>query len=93
MKEYFQNIEQFNNYPPKSNSEKSPELKLIEFSMTSRDDVETVLPESLQYLRNEISFNRKDNFSMKKTEKEISNKVLIMPIVFIKLRLDPIQSC
>lgn len=83
IKDYFENIGQFNNYSPSANTEKSKELKLIEFSMRSRDDLETVLPESLQYMKNEIIYNFKEHTPLIKKENDSSKRVLIMPIVLI----------
>lgn len=91
MEEYFSNIKGFNNYPP-DKGEKSEELKLIEFGYRSRQEIQTVLPESLQYLkgtallndtRNHKDERNSDQSNIKITQEEGSKKVFIMPLVDI----------
>jgi hypothetical protein len=81
MTDYFENIAQFNNYPPEQ-EQKSEELKLIEFGYRSRQDLETALPESLQHLKEDLLLKGKDeNNEIKEKPILESKKVLIMPIV------------
>jgi len=80
----------FNNYAPE-NSEKSEDLKLIEFNKRSREDFETILPEAIQHMKNEINFKSKMN-EKSSSDRDSSNKVLIMPIVIKSSYPGPIQS-
>ena len=86
MTDYFENIAKFNNFAPKSNTDKSEELKLIEFSMKTKENFETILPESLQHMKNDIinknllKLNKTSNNDTK-IKNENPEKVLIMPLV------------